>query len=462
MKKSVLFFLLALASTAVLYAQPTDTPELSLQNTCQQRFTFKADDVVPAKDTLPTTPYKDILDHYLVESGSVLPKEYREAGPPEGYVAPIRKLECFSRDRHPLLYPQTNGFYATAFKAYSEHRPLVLSPDIVWLVIAQGFAIHVNENSEAMRHFFVHHQGKQVLEVAATDKIRLGDDKSDWESVFRQFHDSIAVRTNAELAELVAGRFSGTNSDAAVAFDVTLMSSMKTYFDYWGSTMCGIPEITLEGTPEDWRQIENRAAQLAKYDLDWWIKEIQPILVQFTKTAAGQPDRHFWAGMIKDAHEETCGVSNFITGWIAQLFPYITNGEKLIRNPIIGLKKEALYTDVPKEGLKPGLNNKVYLLCEEQSKHHVVYIGPKISSDNIPSGVATTILNFNDNGVYHKLELIAGFLGMRQDGATKALRPEIGWAIIETGEKPDQDVIKAYEDRNSTPSSLNKSGVSKN
>ena len=34
--------------------------------------------------------------------------------------------------------------------AFSDHRPLVLSPDILWLLIAQGFANHVNASSVAM------------------------------------------------------------------------------------------------------------------------------------------------------------------------------------------------------------------------------------------------------------------------------------------------------------------------
>jgi hypothetical protein len=38
-------------------------------------------------------------------------------------------------------------------------------------------------------------------------------------------------------------------------------------FDFFISYLCGIPEITLEGSPQDWEQLEARAEALAK----WWL-----------------------------------------------------------------------------------------------------------------------------------------------------------------------------------------------
>jgi hypothetical protein len=36
--------------------------------------------------------------------------------------------------------------------AFSQHYPLTISPDAIWLVIAQGFSHHIAENAEALRH----------------------------------------------------------------------------------------------------------------------------------------------------------------------------------------------------------------------------------------------------------------------------------------------------------------------
>ncbi len=455
--KLILLAPLALAAAAAVYAQWPQAPELPARSAYTHKITFKVDAVVPATDTLQTESYKEVVHNTFVRD--VLESETYAHENQAGYVAPRRAVESFSRDRRPLTGVQTNGFFETAHTAYAQHRPLVLSPDMVWLVIAQGFALHINQNSEALRAHFVRHQGKKVLEVEMTGKIQLGNDDSDWEWAFRQFHDSIAANTSPDLAALVAGRFSGTNTDAAVAFDITLMDAMKSYFDFWGRIACGIPEITLEGTPEDWKQIEQRATQLSRYDLDWWLADLKPILAEFTKTAGGKPDREFWAGMFKDVREAVCGGDTYVTGWITRLFPYIKEGEEYRRNPLIGLKAEDLYTSVQQKKVKQNVlidgelvstellqPESNYWLCAGDTSYPVVYTGPKVTTDNIPPGISTAILNIDNNGDYHKMELKAGFFGMRQDAATNALRPVIGWAVIETGERPEPDVLKRYED----------------
>lgn len=47
---------------------------------------------------------------------------------------------------------------AAVYTAFSEHRPLVLSPDAVWLTIAQGVAHHMAIHAERLRSWSVSHQ----------------------------------------------------------------------------------------------------------------------------------------------------------------------------------------------------------------------------------------------------------------------------------------------------------------
>jgi len=60
----------------------------------------------------------------------------------------------------------------------------MLSPDIIWLAIAQGFSNHVNENSEALRKKFVDFDGKKTLTVfrETTDLYAF-----DWSSIIGEF-----------------------------------------------------------------------------------------------------------------------------------------------------------------------------------------------------------------------------------------------------------------------------------
>lgn len=45
------------------------------------------------------------------------------------------------------------------YQAYADHRPFVLSPDMIWLLISQGFARHINANQESMRNELVDFSG---------------------------------------------------------------------------------------------------------------------------------------------------------------------------------------------------------------------------------------------------------------------------------------------------------------
>ena len=53
-----------------------------------------------------------------------------------------------SIDGDSLIFFGTNSFYKGMINAYASHRAVVLSPDVIWLLISQGFAAHVNLNSE--------------------------------------------------------------------------------------------------------------------------------------------------------------------------------------------------------------------------------------------------------------------------------------------------------------------------
>ncbi len=422
-------------------------------NVYKQRVVIKVHDVKPATDTLETKPYRDVLHGIYVENVLNNAKYARAETDTTPYQAPNRHLECFSRDRRPVVpvYSNKNGFFQAVHRAYGEHRSLVITPDMVWLTIVQGFSRHVNQNSEALRGHFVRHEGKKPLIVNMDGHIQLGNDQSDWEWAFRQFQDSIAANTNAEVASTVAGRFSGTDTDASVAFDIALMDAMQSYFSYWGTLSCGIPEIILEGTPADWQQVEERTARLAQYDLQWWISDLQPILAEFTRAAKGQPNRDFWVNIVRDLHDFGCGdpSETFLTGWIMRFFPYITTAGEWQRNPLIGLKTEQLYTVISKKQHSSSNNQPQghYTMCTDKEKQVVHYIGPKVTLSDIPPGISEAILNMDDNGRLLKMELKAGFLGIRQDPGTHALRPVIGWVIVDTGEQPDQEAVEAYKKR---------------
>ena len=45
-----------------------------------------------------------------------------------------------------VLWYGAHPFFYGMYEAYADHRPFVLSPDMVWMLISQGFSHHINAN----------------------------------------------------------------------------------------------------------------------------------------------------------------------------------------------------------------------------------------------------------------------------------------------------------------------------
>jgi hypothetical protein len=97
-------------------------------------FTFAVDDVEPACEPAATVTLAEHVGAHLHL----------------GVDGSVRVLP--THGVHPLM--------AAVHHAFADHRPLVLSPDAVWLTIAQGVAHHVRLHAEALRSRLVRHEGK--------------------------------------------------------------------------------------------------------------------------------------------------------------------------------------------------------------------------------------------------------------------------------------------------------------
>jgi hypothetical protein len=284
-----------------------------------------------------------------------------------------------------------HSFFNGIYHAYMDHRPVVLSPDAIWLLISQGFAQHVNANAEKLRHYFVDFDGKLTL-IVVTSAVTLDNPDSPWETIFPQFTRQIAEHTDEELIDLLATDFTTTTIVEKVASEITIMDSMKAYFDYVVLyVLCGIPEVTLLGTTEDWQKILDKTKRLGKYELTWWTEELEPVLEEFVNASRGNINKEFWMNMFnQEYYTRGSGRASIINGWITKFFPYGSDGE---RNSLSSIESSG---DLPEEIVK------VDLLYYDTT-----------------TGVSTP------------LELWAGFFGLDQNMENFALTPKIGWMIKE-------------------------------
>jgi hypothetical protein len=288
-----------------------------------------------------------------------------------------------------LAYFGDNPVLTGFLTAYKEHRPVVLSPDMVWLLISQGFARHVAANAAGLQHELVGFEGKKKLTVTATG-IRLGNPASHWEQVFPQFTTQIADYAGPDLTEALTCNFSTTTPVARVASQITVMEAVKSYFEYEVVMIgCGIPRVTLEGTPDDWEKVLRKTQYLARYQLGWWTSELEPILQEFINTSKGHGRKQFWMDMVKAHTEKKYGSPTTIDGWIVKFYPFTSKGQRTDFKPI----------------------KHIGSLASEMVKVPFALVDASTHKET-------------------KMEFWAGFVGQRQDRATYALRPEIAWAVV--------------------------------
>lgn len=270
-------------------------------------ISFTVDDVTPAAAPLPTRPLRSLAPDALLVGGD-----------PE---TPIVDHEGV----HPLL--------AAVHAAFSEHRSLVLSPDVLWLTIAQGVAQHVRLHAESLRPRLVQHGGRSRLEIE-----HLGPpprDAAELACMLETFRAGLAAEVGAGMARLFVCDFSTTTDVERMASEVVLLDAYSPYFDFVGACVCGIPEVTLLGTPDDYRAIRQRVDVLPALELDFWHPSLVHIADALVATAEGRPDLDFWRGVYKP--RRAYGWQR-IMGWSARLYPYIQDVTRLAqRNPLLAL-----------------------------------------------------------------------------------------------------------------------------
>ena len=342
----------------------------------------------------------------------------------------LNRVEACSSDGSKLVPCDWHPFVAAVHMAFSDHRPLVISPDMIWLLIAQAFANHVNANSQALRSQFVSHEGKAKITVCFDHFVK-GSPHNDWPRAFATLSEGVRSHIGAETHNLILPRFSTTGPVERAAAEVALLDAMQSYFDYVMVTICGIPRIYLQGTVDDWKMIAQRAQALAAFGLQWWVNSLEPILQEFVRAAEGKADRSFWKSIYKLT--EGYGKS-WINGWITLFFPYLRSGKggpaRKLNNPsYFNFTKNR---DFP-AWIKAKARNKASVLKGYGNSIEMdQWFSESLLSNNIPLGLASAPLTWIHPSHTFQMEMMAGFVGVRQDSASLALRPEIGWAVRET------------------------------
>ena len=333
-----------------------------------------------------------------------------------------------SKIEHDLVSNGYHSFIFGMYMAYSEHRPFAISPDMIWLLICQGFSAHIKTNQKNGINLLPSPKEKQKLTVTIDQNPF--EDSSVWEKTTNEFTKQIASYIGEELIENLRADFSTTGTAERVASEITIMHTVKAYFEYIVHyCICGIPEITIYGTETDWNKIIKKLSFLKKYNLDSWVEKLLPIIQEFTEASKGVINKDFWRNMFKVHTHDEYGAPKSIDGWIVNFYPYDKDGQKIDLDSIKGLEVENIIQSLPKELVNVDFTFEV--------------------SDGV---------NILDS---FPMEYWAGFIGLKQDKENLCLKPEIGWFISKKRERIPQEgqteyisESKAYYNLDSFPNEL--------
>ena len=298
----------------------------------------------------------------------------------------------------------TSLFYNCMVEAYAGHYSVILSPDAIWTLISQGFCHHISLNTEKLKDKIVNHEGK--MEISVISEYDLYSPLMNWDTLLNGFDIQIAENTKGNIADIMRADFSTTGNTERITSQVTLMSAVKSYFDFAAiHTICGIPTITIEGTPDDWRKIIKKVESLRDYDLSWWVDDLKPILQEFVNASEGNVNKDFWQNIVKKDRPESmkngagCGVKDAtkFDGWFLKFMPF------------------------DKDGRTPDA---------------VVY-GRNDMLPSVVSAPFTYIVKDATGNIISKtpMEIMSGFVGIDVNENTYTMRPHIGWMVSEKNNK---------------------------
>jgi len=371
-------------------ANSVSTSHPNIIHADDKSITFKIETLTPPKELLPEVSKTEVLATF---SNQI---EY----------IPNPQQKLVKNSSHPFLF----GMY----QAYSEHRPFVLSPDMLWLLICQAFSRTVNYNAEEFRPYLVDFDKKKTL-IVRNDAIRLGNPNNPWEEVIAIFSEQIGEKVGQDFKNALSANFSTTTLKEKIACEITMMDAVKPFFEYLVFiSICGIPEITLEGTTQDWHQLYKKAQALNIYPKTDWIENILPLIKKIKNTAEGKIDINFWQSIFKVHTKKEYGNPQNFDGWICHFYPFNKNGKRINLAHISSFAIEDIFKKLPTEIVTVDFKLKV-----------LNSVNSKIERE-------------------YPMEFWAGFIGLSQDAQTMAIRPEIDWFVAH--QAPIQQLEMKHKD----------------
>ena len=248
----------------------------------------------------------------------------------KGHVHPHARHEL-SREKNAafMLHNCDNAFIKTCVLAFQHHLPLRLTPDDILLLMTSGV------------HFWL----AQLDQDAHADRLTSGKREKTQlvVPIKHSFDDAIPTletmlfdALSPDMKILLEQRFSTTTDQIHHSHVLFVTTMCQRVVEVTFNTMCGIPSVTLEGTRDDWQQLEQLCDVILRISdgaLGPWITNLRKAFKVILDTVDGADTSGIWDNFIN--HDYECRRSA-CSGWINVFFPFIwgnTYRPTLVRNP---------------------------------------------------------------------------------------------------------------------------------
>ena len=286
------------------------------------------------------------------------------------------------------------GLVSMFVTAYCNHHKMKIRPDDFWQTIIIQFSFYINANAELLRDKFVNFPDKKTLVVVMTGTLHTVNYAEFVEKmVNEQIIDNIK---DPEFVDWILPDFTTTTKNDRIAASVTIMATLQEFFTYVCSLRCGIPEVTLEGTLEDWIKLRKKIDNLKNYDINGymikWHSLLARILDKFIDCMKGNVDLSFWDSICKIVPPQSS--ATYLNGWVASFCVFTNKGE-----------------------WQGNIINE--------------HAWPHVDFDNLPLGITSVPVLVIENGIYHKTHMIVGQAAYEIDELDKTcIRPRSDWSMI--------------------------------
>lgn len=223
-----------------------------------------------------------------------------------------------------------HGLLEAWLVAFHEHQAINVSPADMHLLIVQALAQIVTAHPEKYRSAVVTHAGTETI-IVDRDGFRMGNRQNDWVGTLPEFIEKMTPTLQPTSKALVQP-FSTSTPFEYATFCLGLMDIAQSYYQYIVRTKCGIPQVEVEGSVEDWQSLRARWQAFAGTvpSLKPWFTLLDSILVHFERAKAQpkQPvDKEFWTSILKFRSRSG---GDTLTGWINAFFPIGVNDGTLL------------------------------------------------------------------------------------------------------------------------------------